>query len=127
MKTAFFLTTCLLLAGCLAPNFIVPYGTYTDASGLNWVRISDHHRFTAHFTALDGTDLQPKGRTYDYWCEADGSFYPVTPLSAEAVYGVGRFDYKVSGNEVVVKDRGTGEAMILVRKTSPEIEMKGRR
>ena len=101
----------LVVASCVTPAQTLPAGLYLAASGDEHVAIEGSEiRFRTRFAAAAGEEQgRLVTRSYRYSVEADGRIVPYVMTSAEAAFGVGRYEWLWSDGHILQRNRHTGE------------------
>lgn len=102
----FALLFVLLAARCVEDRPI-PDGTYVEASGKERITVRGPE---IHFYVVIRSDPDEfLDRTYGYTVWPNGRLQPNPVRSADAVFGVGQFDWYWDGKNIVQKTRETDE------------------
>jgi hypothetical protein len=108
------LHTLLATAACAADSHPIENGTYVARSGDDRISVRDEEM---HFvlTITEGGQQRVFDRSYSYTVLQDGRIQPHPVRSADAVFGIGRFDWYWDGKEIVQKAPSGAEINRFVR------------
>jgi len=100
-----FIIVLLAIGGCVAGEHSIPDGTYVEPSGKETITV---HGSEIRFNIVISDDGPDKvlDRTYGYAVLPDGRIQPKPVRSADAAFGVGRFDWYWDGKNITQKARG---------------------
>ena len=103
----------VLLAAKCERNRPIPDGTYVEPSGVERITVRGEE---IHFYVVIRHDPDEfLDRTYDsYSVWPNGTLQPFSMRSADAVFGVGQFDWSWDGENIVQKKR-EGDEVVLER------------
>jgi hypothetical protein len=104
----------LSTTACASDSHPIENGTYIARSGEDRISAQDED---LHFVLTITEDGQQRvfDRSYSYTVLPDGRIQPHPVRSADAVFGIGRFDWYWDGNEIIQKAPSGAEVNRFVR------------
>jgi len=100
-----FIFVSLAIGGCVAEHHPIPDGTYVEPSGREIITVHGPEIRFNIVISVEGPD-KFLDRAYGYAVLPDGRIQPKPVRSADAAFGVGRFDWYWDGRNIVQKTRG---------------------
>ena len=98
------LSMALTMTGCARPYRPIPDGEYSTPPGDDHVSVHDGHILLHVLPWNGGRHPRDSDTTYQYTVLPDSRIVICTMTSAEAVNGIGGFDWLWDGERIVQKD-----------------------